>query len=265
MKVREVTCKTALSPSRLPGYDYALNPYRGCQHACVYCFAPSVLRELREWGSFVDIKVNLPRVLSQEVKKRRKGVVGISTVTDAYQPIERRYRLTRSCLKLLLKHDFPVVIQTKSSLVLRDLDLIKKFSTAEVGFTITAYDNELAREYEPYASGVEERFGALERIINEGVRTWVFIGPIMPHITDEGYGLEGLISRLADLGVAEVIVDRLNFRRGVREKVMLFIEGHYPELLERYSNLNDSYFDRVKGEIAGLCKENAMKCTLHGD
>jgi DNA repair photolyase len=261
VKVREVTCKTALSPSRLPGYDYALNPYRGCQHACVYCYAPSVLREGREWGSFVDVKINLPRALSREVKKRRKGVVGISTVTDAYQPIESKYRLTRACLKLLLKQDFPIVIQTKSSLVMRDLDLIKKFSAAEVGFTITAYDSDLARGYEPNASRVEERFDALERFIKEGVRTWVFIGPIMPYITDEGDSLERLLSKLSDLGVDEVIVDRLNFRRGVKEKVMLFIEGHHPELLEVYRNLSGSYFDRVKGEIARLCKEKDLKCT----
>lgn len=248
------------------GYVYNLsiekdNSYIANFIAISNCYAPAVLREQRKWGSFLDVRVNLPRVLSKELRRRRKGVVGISTVTDAYQPLEGRYRLTRACLKLLLKHDFPIVIQTKSSLMLRDLDLIKKFSMAEVGFTITAYDSDLARGYEPYASRVEERFEALERIIREGVRTWVFIGPIMPYITDKGEGLELLLSKLTDLGVEEVIVDRLNFRQGVRERVMLFIERYHPELLERYRNLSDSYFDRVKGEVARLCKEKGLTFT----
>lgn len=259
MKIREVTCKAALSPSRIPGYDYALNPYRGCQHACVYCYSPGVLRERRKWGSFVDVKINLPRLLSKELRRRRRGVVGVSTVTDAYQPVEQRYRLTRACLKLLLKHDFPVVVQTKSVLVLRDLDLIKRFSRVEVGFTITTGDSELAGKYEPYASRVEERLEALGRISEEGVKTWVFIGPIMPYLTDRDNDLERLLSRLAGSGVGEVIVDRLNFRPGVRERVMLFIEQHFPELVEKYRGLDNAYFDRVRSEIAGLCKEKGLR------
>lgn len=260
MRVKETTCKTALSLSRLPGYDYALNPYRGCQHSCVYCYAPSVLMESREWGSFVDVKTNLPLVLSKELKRRRKGVVGISTVTDAYQPLEKRYQLTRACLELLLKHDFPVVIQTKSALVLRDLDLIKKFRRAEVGFTITTFSGNLAREYEPYASLVEARLEALGRISGEGVKTWVFIGPIMPYITDDD-GLARLVGRLAELGVGEVMVDRLNYRRGVREKVRHFVEQQHPEMLEGYRGLRDFYFDDVKDKIARLCKENGLRFT----
>lgn len=261
MKIREVACKSALSPSRIPGYDYALNPYRGCQHACVYCYAPSVLRERRRWGSFVDVKINLPRVLSKELRKRRKGVVGVSTVTDAYQPVERRYGLTRACLKLLLRHDFPVVVQTKSALVLRDLDLIKRFSRAEVGFTITASSGELAAKYEPHASRVEERLKALKILSKKGIRTWVFIGPIMPYITDRDDGLEPLISELAGSGVEEVITDKLNFRPGVKERVMLFIEQRFPELVERYRRLDEAYFHGVGWEIARLCREKGLRFT----
>jgi DNA repair photolyase len=259
LKIREVVAKTALSPSRLRGYDYALNPYRGCQHACVYCYSPAVLREKRGWGSFVDVKMNLPRVLSKELKKRKRGVVGISTVTDAYQPIEKRYRVTRACLRLLLKRDFPIVIQTKSDLVLRDLDIIKEFSEKEVGFTITTLDSDLALKYEPMASRIEDRLRALEKIAHSGIKTWVFVGPILPYLTDKDDEIEALILRLADIGVEEVIADRLNYRRGVRERVMSFLHRDYPDLVEKYRSLPESYFDEVIDRISKSCRRTGLR------
>lgn len=259
MRIREVTVKTALSPSRLGGYDYALNPYRGCEHACVYCYSPGVLRETRKWGGFVDVKANLPRVLSKELKKKRRGVVGVSTVTDAYQPVEGRFRVTRACLRLLLKKDFPIVIQTKSDLVLRDLDLIKGFTQKEVGFTITTLDGDLAEKYEPGASRVEERLLALEKIAQSGVDTWVFLGPVMPYLTDRDDGIERLISRLADIGVKEVIADRLNYRRGVRERVMEFLRREYPDLVEKYRRLPGGYFDGVMERISRSCRREGLR------
>ena len=137
IKIREVSCKIALSKSLLPGLDYSLNPYYGCQHGCVYCYAPNVLKIEREkWGKIVNIRRNMPKVLSKELRKKEKGVVGISTVTDPYQPLEKKFKLTRYCLQELLKYDFPICVQTKSDLVLRDVDLISKFSHAEVGVTV---------------------------------------------------------------------------------------------------------------------------------
>ena len=126
MEVNEITVKSALSKSSLPGLVYALNPYRGCQHACTYCYAPSVLREKRRWGEFVDVKMNLPDALAKDLERLPIGIVGIGTVTDAYQPIEKKYALTRKCLEALLEKDWPISIQTKSDLVLRDLDLIEQ-------------------------------------------------------------------------------------------------------------------------------------------
>jgi DNA repair photolyase len=101
-----------------------MNPYRGCAHGCRYCYAPNIMRiPRREWGRFVEVKRNIPKILSDELKKKKKGVVGISTTTDPYQPVEKKYKLTRFCLEQLLKHDFPVSVLTKSRLVSRDLDI----------------------------------------------------------------------------------------------------------------------------------------------
>ncbi|MBU4190243.1 MAG: radical SAM protein [Candidatus Thermoplasmatota archaeon] len=261
MKINEITCKTALSASRLPGLDYALNPYRGCEHNCVYCYAPSVLNEKRKWGSFVDVKRNLPNVLAKELKKKKKGRVGIGTVTDAYQPVERKYEITRRCLEVLLKHDFPVCIQTKSSLILRDVDIIKKFSEKEVGFTITTIDDKARKKYEPHSSSVKERLSALKTLEENNIHTWVFIGPIMPFITEKN--IDKLIENIAKAGVKKVIVDRLNLKPGVWEKIKTFLSEYYSELIPNYENVlftKNDYFENVENKIRMICREYSIKC-----
>ena len=217
MKVREVSCNTALSPSSLPGLDYALNPYRGCSVGCVYCYAPSVLREERPWGRFVDVKRNIPAVLAKELRRKPRGVVGLGTVTDGYQPVEGRYRLTRYCLEQLVRHDFPVSIQTKSSLVLKDLDLLRRLREAEVGVTVTTLDEAERRRFEPFASPTERRLATLRSLNDAGVRTWAFLGPILPVTTDAT--LEPLLRGIRDSGTHRVLFDRLRFRPGIWERL----------------------------------------------
>lgn len=163
--------------------DYCVNPYVGCSHACVYCYASYYARRMGysgEWGSYVHIKVNAVELLRREVARRRKGVVYISSLTDAYQPIESAYELTRRLLKVLLAKDWPVIVQTKSTLVLRDLDIISSFSQAEVGFTIITLDENLKRKLESNAPSVSSRIDALRNLKSERIPTFTFIGPIVP-------------------------------------------------------------------------------------
>lgn len=261
MKLTEIYCKTALSKSSLPGLDYALNPYRGCEHACVYCYAPSVLRESRLWGSFVDVKVNIPNVLAKELEIKKRGVVGIGTVTDAYQAIEMKYKVTKKCLHQLLKYEFPISIQTKSSLILRDLELIKKFSVKDVGVTITTLDNELIKKYEPYSSSVKERLEILEKFAQANVDTWAFIGPVMPYITNSN--LELLINKIAVTGTKRIIVDRLRLKKGVWNRIKEFLSSYNPNLIPEYKKilfLPNDYFEKIYLELNALCKEYKLKC-----
>ncbi len=261
--IKEITVKTALSPSKLPGLDYALNPYRGCAHACVYCYAPAVIHwDKGKWGKLVEAKVNLPRILSKELRVKKKGVVGLGTVTDPYQPAEKKYVITRRCLELLLMHDFPVCIQTKSSLVMRDIDLLKKFSNIEVGVTLTTLDDSVRAKMEPGASTVEERMHALSELAKNGIKTWVFLGPVMPYITD----VEALICAIAEVKPRYVLVDKLRLKEGVWERVREFIAGFKPGLLAGYERIflrGEDYYSGVFERVLRRCGEKGVRCEVN--
>jgi len=204
MKIREIKAKSILSKSQV--YDYALNPYVGCQHACVYCYAKFMKRftgHNERWGEFLDVKINAPELLAHEVKKKRVGRVWISGVCDPYQPLERKYKLTKRCLDILVENGWPFTVQTKSSLVLRDIETLKRSKDAEVGFTITTADEKIRRIFEPGAPPLSKRIEALANLHSEGIRTFAMIAPILP-------GAEGLV-RVFKGKVEYVIIDRLNY------------------------------------------------------
>ncbi|MCX6649766.1 MAG: radical SAM protein, partial [Candidatus Bathyarchaeota archaeon] len=171
MEIGEIRCKSILGRSGIGGMDYAVNPYLGCGHACAYCYARFMRRmghPGEAWGSFVDVKVNAVERLREEAAKKPRGRVLLSSVTDAYQPIEAKYRLTRGCLEVLLEHGYRVDVLTKNDLVLRDLDLLRRFDEVEVGFTITALDDAVRMAFEPGASSIQARLDALKRFSDEG-------------------------------------------------------------------------------------------------
>ena len=204
MIVKEIIAKSILSKSQI--YDYALNAYVGCQHNCVYCYARFMKRftgHRERWGEFVDIKINAPELLDREIKKKKKGRVWISGVCDAYQPLERKYQLTRKCLEILIKNGWPLTVQTKSPLVLRDIELLKKAGDAEVGFTITTADEKVRKIFEPSVPTIAKRVEALDILHSAGISTFVMVAPLLP-------GAEGLVDMLKGK-VDHVLIDRLNY------------------------------------------------------
>lgn len=254
MRITEVKCKTALSKSNLPGLDYSLNPYRGCQHNCAYCYVPNVLRIKRnEWGSFVDVRTNIPTVLSKELKNKKPGVVAISTVTDPYQPVENKYKLTRYCLEQLLIHDFPVCIQTKSDLVTRDIDLISEFSKAEVMFSIGTLNDNERKILEPNSSPIQNRLDALKQFSNEGIETSVFFGPIYPTVKTSD--ISTIIDNFIQFGATEIMIDKLNLKPGIKENI-IEVFPPYKELIE-----NVSYHQKLFDEIMRVSKEKDVKAV----
>jgi DNA repair photolyase len=207
MKIKEILAKNILSRSKV--YEYTLNPYIGCGHGCSYCYARFMKRftdHKEDWGKFIDVKINAPELLDKEIKKKVAKRVWISGVCDPYQPIEGKYGLTRRCLEILIENDWPVTIQTKSPLVLRDLELLKRSNKIEVCLTITTIDEKIRRIFEPFAPSIEKRVNALARLHSEGIRTQVMIAPILP-------GAEGLVNELKGK-VDSVIIDRMNYHYG---------------------------------------------------
>jgi DNA repair photolyase len=239
MNIQEIDCKTALSPSTLPGLMYSLNPYRGCQHNCAYCYAPNVLHQPREqWGETLLVKKNIPRILALEVKKKKPGVVGLSTVTDPYQPVEQKYTITRFCLEQLLVYDFPVHVQTKSALIIRDIDLLTRFSDAQVMFSIGTLQEQERRLLEPYASSIQERITALQHCSAAGLKTAVFFGPVYPTTRVDEIPL--FVDLMKDAGVQEIWVDSLRLKPGIWENIHKTLQRD-PMLLERFSKSREHY------------------------
>lgn len=204
MIVKEIQAKSILSRSRI--YDYALNAYVGCAHRCLYCYARFMKRfsgHREPWGAFVDVRVNAPALLAREVRRKKKGRVWVSGVCDAYQPLERNYALTRRCLEVLVDEGWPVTVQTKSPLVLRDLDLLQRAADVEAGFTVTTADDRVRRIFEPGAPPIGKRVEALRKLRAAGIATFVMIAPLLPHAAK----LPEILAGAAD----RVLVDRYHY------------------------------------------------------
>jgi DNA repair photolyase len=245
MIVREIQAKTILSKSKV--HDYVVNPYVGCEHACVYCYAKFMKRftgHLEPWGDFVDARVNAPALLSGEVGKKPVGRVWVSGVCDAYQPLERKYGLTRQCLEILAAHRWPATIQTKSPLVLRDLDIIRNAPGFEAGMSVTTGDEEIRQWFEPGAPPIPDRVRALAELHEAGIRTFAMIAPLLPRP-------EGLASLLIGK-VDYVLIDRLNYHNSD----WLFRKHH----LE--SARGDPFFRSNSAEIAATFQDAGVECRV---
>jgi DNA repair photolyase len=245
MKIREITAKSILSKSQV--YDYALNPYVGCQHGCGYCYAKFMKRftnHMERWGEFVDIKINASELLAQEVKRKKVGRVWISGVCDPYQPLERKYMITKRCLDILVENGWPFTVQTKSYLVLRDIEALKRGNNTEVGFTITTADERIRRIFEPGSPPLTKRIEALANLHAERIKTFAMIAPILP-------GAEGLISALKGK-VDYVILDRLNY--------------HYADWIYKKYGLHrameDSFFSQKGEELRMAFEREGIPCQI---
>jgi len=262
MKINTIQCKTLLTKSRLPEADYCINPYVGCLHGCIYCYARFMKRFTAHdepWGHFVDVKINASEVLAKELaRKPKKGITLLGSVTDAYQPIEQKYRITRAILEILLQYNFPVSVLTKSNLVIRDLDLFKQLSQCEVGLTLTTTAQEIARNFEPYSSTPQQRIKTLDTFHRSGITTYAFIGPILPGLTN----LETIFTAIVGK-VDFVMAESINLKCGNWENVQDLLKSKYPHLLSLYqSRFTQTYWGQVEKELRTLSEK--FKIPLKG-
>jgi DNA repair photolyase len=244
-RIREVECKSVLNKSGLA--DYAVNCYAGCEHGCVYCYARFATRFSHPgepWGSFVDIKVNAPQVLAREVGRKRVGRVFVSSVCDGWQPRETSYCLTRQCLEILVHHHYLLTILTKSALAGRDLDILTSSEGVEFGVTITTLDESLRSLIEPRSSSSADRLATLQEAKRRGIKTYAFLGPLLPYLSDTEVSLVPLLKAVQDVGADYFYIDRLNQRFGVWQSLRSLLQEHFPHLIDGYRKI---LFDESAG------------------
>jgi len=242
---KEIRAKAILSQSKV--YEYVVNPYTGCEHACTYCYARFMKRfsgHREPWGEFVDVKINACDLLPKEIGKKRRGRVWLSGVCDPYQPLEALYRLSGRCLEILLEQGWPVTVQTRSPLVLRDLDILSRSRDVEVGFSVTTGNDDMRRLFEPNAPPIEDRLEALGRLHKAGVRTFAMVAPMLP-------GAESLAKALAGM-VDYVMIDRMNY-------------NHATWVYRKYglcSKMTDDYFHEAGRDLASACRKLGIDCRM---
>ena len=259
MKLTEVSARSIITKSNLPEADYVINPYTGCSHACRYCYARFMKRftgHNEPWGSFVDVKINAPDLIPEKSGKYRGTSVFMSSVTDPYIPQEKNYGLTRRILEKLVPLEPHLGIQTKSDLIVRDIDILRRFTSCEAGLTITTLDDSVRRELEPGTSPVSNRIAALKSMHKAGIRTYAFIGPILPGLTDWKRIIEGT-RPFTDFYMFE----NLNMTGSIRDSVMKWLSVKHPALVPEYEGIygkRNDYWDAVEHELRAFCRDQSI-------
>ncbi|EKE21795.1 MAG: Radical SAM protein [uncultured bacterium] len=264
MQIKEIKAKSIITKSNLPDADFVINPYVGCMHACIYCYANFMKRftgHIEPWGKFIDVKINAPDLIPENSLKYKGKSIFLSSVTDPYLSLERKYELTRKILKKLIPLEPNLGIQTKSDLIVRDIDLLKQFKNCEAGLTITTTDDNIRKEVEPYTASISNRIKALKEMKEAGIKTYVFIGPIFPYLTD-WKDIINNTKTYADF----YMLENLNVKGSVWNNIKLWLELKHPELIEKYEEIyftKNNYWNDMEKEITKYCNDNNIDCRIY--
>lgn len=277
-KYESINCKTLMNEVKAPSmpFEQSINPYRGCQHGCSFCYARSShsflgLEAGDTFQHHILLKSNAAEALEGQIKKKLRsakgragiGRIAIGTVTDPYQPIEGKQKLTRQCLEVLAKYQLPTTITTRSPLILRDLDLLKEIPIISVNFSVNTLNRQVWRQMEPASPFPLKRLETIQRLSEEGIHAGVFLAPILPYLTDS---LEEL-SQLFEQAVAhraQFIMPSFLRLSTSEVKVWFFRTLHeiYPKLVKPYSELFGSsrttpstYREPIRRHIDHLLQE----------
>lgn len=256
-----ITCKTILTKTKLSKAHYVLNPYFGCTHACVYCYAEWMnhtrLGE-KTWGKFVDVKENAMDLLQKEKHKIKPGQeVFMASITDVYQPIEKSCQLTRQALRILLEQQAAVSILTKSDLVVRDMDILRQMKQVEVGMSINCIDQEIVSVLEPGTISIQRRIEALKTLKEANISTYVMMSPLIPYCSK----LEPIFKQITPY-VDYVLGEILNLKVTNMEKweqAMWKVVGKEKTEKIKYLCGQSSYLYGAKNEFERLCEKYHVK------
>jgi DNA repair photolyase len=241
----EIECKSIINKTSVRGMPFwSINPYRGCQHACVYCFARGTHEYLgydsgRDFESRIVVKTNAAAVLRQELRRPswNRDVIVLGTACDPYQQAEVKYGITRQLLEVMAEFAQPVHMLTKSPAVVRDLDVwqhLSEVTEAEVAFSIPTLDEAIWKKMEPGTARPAKRLEARRTMANGGVRCGVMIAPIIPGVTDDERHIEEVVGAAKDHGAAFVSPNVLYLKPGTKEWFMPALREAYPHLAGKY-------------------------------
>jgi len=260
IKIFKVKAKSIFTKTKIPGAKWVINQYVGCGHSCLYCYAKFMCRWRPEsygkWGHWVEAKINAPELVKG---KYVDGWVYMSSVSDPYQPAEKKLEITRKVLENLDKR-IKLSILTKSDLVQRDIDLFKKFKEIEVGLTINSFDGRLKRIFEPFSSPNEARIKALKELKKEGIITYTFVSPIVPYLLD----LEKVVKRTRDF-TDYYWFEFINLRLAGAEFLKI-IKKYFPQSWqvltskEKFENFIKETENKIRAldiQVRGIEKHNA--------
>lgn len=274
-KINLIEAKTIFIKSGLPGSDWVINPYNGCLFGCMYCYAAQIARwkhPNEEWGAYLDVKINAPVLLKKELERLQKkikikdfGSVFFSSVTDPYVGMETKYQLTRKCLEVLADFGYAgsIAIQTKSPLVTRDIDVLKRLKNVAVGFTVTSLDDKVSRFLEVKAPPVSSRIEALKELYDAGISTYAFIGPILPYFVNNEQRINDLLEKLQEVGVSEVWFEHINLSPKIKARLYDFLRKEAPHLISEFEKANtEEYREKLEEIIHKAMRGRELKMGL---
>ena len=254
MLVKEIKANDYLTKSNLPASDYVINPYIGCTHGCKYCYASFMKRftgHKEDWGDFVDIKLCNKKINLNKISKKS---VFLSSVTDCYNQLEEKYKLTRHILEQLVNSDCYLSISTKSKLILRDIDILKQIKNLSVSISINTLDEKFRCDMDN-ASTIAERLDTLRKLHDNGIHTVLFMSPIFPYITE----WKEIIEKSKNY-VDEYWFENLNLRGQYKTYIMSYIKNNYPDFYNSYIDIymknNKKYWINLADEINNYCQKN---------
>lgn len=257
MKINIIKTKDYVAKSNLPFCDYVINPYIGCTHACKYCYASFMKRftgHTEEWGKFIDVKL-CDKPLNK--KKLTGKTVFLSSVTDPYNLLEKKYEITKKILEQIIDIDCCLYISTKSSLIIRDIDLLKKCSNVIVDISLNTLDEKFRKDMDNAAS-VQQRLDTLKYLHNNGIYTALFISPWFPELTD----FKALIQATKEY-VNEYWFENLNLRGDYKKRILDYVAKCHPKLIRIYDDIyrhnNIEYWKQKEREFTEYCDMNRIR------
>jgi DNA repair photolyase len=244
---QEIRCRSALNRVKGMPFAWALNPYRGCTHACHYCYARKYQRHMElgagdDFSTAIFVKANLIEVLARELARPswQREQVAVGTATDPYQPVEGEYRLTRGALEQLARARTPVGLVTKGPMVVRDIDVLQSLTAVArctIYVSVPSTDEDAWKRLEPGTAHPVQRLKAVRRLVDAGIRACVLMAPLLPGITTSRQSVVSTVRAIADHGATAVGASLVRLDPGTREHFLAVLAAEYPHLVEGYERL----------------------------